>query len=80
MDLMVVGYRKVSYTSKKTGLLVEGVKLYCECNSVKNVFGIYVEEIYLPNSKLDYPLEDILGRKIEVLYNRFGSVERVIVS
>lgn len=71
-----VGIRRFNYTSKKTGLTYPAANIYCteERNGVDGVaaFDLFVRQERLP--------DDIApGEEIHCTYNRFGSVEDIVV-
>ena len=76
MCYQVIGIKKVSYTSKKTGQLVQGTELHCSFDD-KNVLGSAVDKFYIP---LRTDVSHVqLGDHVNILFNRFGSVDFVEV-
>lgn len=75
MEFKVIGIKTIAYTSKKTGQPVEGVELHCMYND-NRVAGCAVDKIFLSTRYHDIShlkLEDT----IDVLYNRYGQVDRI---
>lgn len=70
----IVGIQTIDYVNK-LGNRVSGVRLHCLTED-RRVEGSAVEQIYV-SSKVSTEKFNI-GDEIDVLYNRFGSVERVI--
>lgn len=71
-----VGIRRFNYTSKKTGATYPAANIYCteDRKGVEGVasFDLFVRQELLP--------DDIApGKEIHCTYNRFGTVEEVIV-
>lgn len=79
MSFECVGFKEVSYTSKKTGSPVHGFTFFCEATGMKGVSGIYTESVYIPDNKLDCDPANLLGKMIRPLYNRYGNVETIEV-
>lgn len=69
----ILGIQKVNYTNK-SGRAITGVRLHCSTDD-KRVEGSAVEQIFVSSSVTS---EDFsIGQEIDVLYNKYGSVERV---
>lgn len=76
MVCKVVGIQPVSYTSKKTGQLVEGCQLHVSFEDARTE-GLAVDKIFCAKR---IPVDHInLHDTIEVYYNRYGQVEFVAV-
>lgn len=82
MDLKIVGKQKVDYVSKKTNQPVVGITLHCVSNTNDERFeGMQTETIFISNKSpmheqcLAFPI----GSEISVMYNRYGSVESVLL-
>ena len=74
MVYKVIGIQPVSYTSKKTGQLVEGCQLHVSFEDMKTK-GLAVDKIFCGKR---IPVDHIkLNDTIEVYYNRFGQVDFV---
>ena len=75
----VVGIENVDYTSKKTDKRVTGTKLHLFCEvdeSDEDIIGQRVETIYVSD---DISINGIdVGDVIDVLYNKFGRVTKII--
>lgn len=72
----VTGIKKVDYVSKKTGRPVQGFSLWLSYER-KDVEGTACDEVYVSNERIsDVPK---LGDMVDVYYNRFGSVESVVI-
>lgn len=76
MPYQVVGIKNVSYTSRKTGLLVQGTELHCTYDD-RNVVGSAVDKFYIPQRTDVSHVQ--LGDIVKILFNRFGSVDFVQV-
>ena len=76
MNYNVVGIKKINYTSRKTGQLVQGTELHCSFDD-KNVLGAAVDKFYIPQ-RVDISHVQI-GHVVNILFNRFGSVDFVQV-
>ena len=83
MNKKIVGKQTVDYVSKKTNQPVVGVTLHCVCNTSDERFeGLQTETIFISNKSPMYeqcrafPLES----EISVSYNRYGSVESVLLA
>lgn len=79
----VVGIERVDYTSKKTNEPVLGYSIHLE-DLEERVEGYavrkeYVSDKLLPKVLGNFDPEELLGRDVVVVYNRFGSVERINV-
>lgn len=72
----ITGIKKVDYVSKRTGRPVQGFTLYVSYER-KDVEGFASEEVYVSNERISAVPE--LGDMCSVYYNRFGSVESVII-
>ena len=76
MKHTVFGKKNLSFTGSD-GRTVEGVNLYVgyDDNSVE---GMATDKLFVPASKL--PKEKIIvGDDIDILFNRFGKVDKIIV-
>ncbi len=76
MNYNVVGIKKINYTSRKTGQLVQGTELHCSFDD-KNVLGAAVDKFYIPQ-RVDISHVQI-GDVVNILFNRYGSVDFVQV-
>lgn len=72
----VVGIRRFMYTSKKTGNTYPAASVFCE-EERKNVDGLAAFDLFVRQELL--PPEIQVGDNIHCTYNRFGSVEEMIV-
>lgn len=70
----ILGIQSVDYTNK-SGNRVSGVRLHCTYED-KRVTGYAVESIFVSSSVSTDKFE--VGDEIDVLYNKYGSVSRVI--
>ena len=74
MIYKVIGIQPVSYTSKKTGQLVEGCQLHVSYAD-NRTNGFAVDKIFCGKR---IPVDHVcLGDSIEVFYNRYGQVDYV---
>ena len=71
-----VGIRKFQYTSKKTGNTYPAANIYCT-EERKGVDGVAAYDLFVRQELL--PADIAPGCEIHCTYNRFGSVEEVIV-
>lgn len=82
MNMIVVGKEKVDYPSKKTGKQVRGVSFNCVCDTHDERFeGQRVDTVFISMAS---PMYDQcaafpVGSEISVMYNRYGSVESVVL-
>lgn len=68
----VVGIQPVSYTSKKTGQLVEGIQLHVTFEDTR-VRGLATDKIFCGRR---IPCDHVkINDVIEVYYNRYGQVD-----
>lgn len=74
---VIVGIKKVDYVSKRTGKPVQGFSLFMEYGR-KDVEGTACEEVYVSNERISAVPK--VGDLCEVYYNRFGSVESVMIN
>ena len=72
----IVGIKKVDYVSKKTGRPVQGFSLFVQYER-KDVDGVACEEVYVSNERISEVPQ--IGDFCDVYYNRFGSVESVVI-
>lgn len=76
MMFEILGIEKVDYTSKRTGQQVRGTNLYCvDGQPHAGLVGQRTEKLYVKEAIDCSSLS--LGDRIEVYYNRYGSVESV---
>lgn len=75
--MVVIGIQKVDYKNKD-GRQVLGTNLHC-CYLTKSVDGQAVEKIYISSRMKDVPLFKE-GDTINVMYNKFGSVESITLA
>lgn len=76
IDYNVIGIKKINYTSKKTGQVVQGTELHCSFDD-KNVLGAAVDKFYIP---LRVDISNVqIGDIVNILFNRHGSVDFVQV-
>lgn len=71
----VVGFQSVNYTNKN-GVQIDGIKIFC-CYEDSKIEGMGCIDFYISRDKLSFNLA--LGDEIEVFYNRYGKVDRIIV-
>jgi hypothetical protein len=83
MGKEIVGKEKVDYVSKKTNNPVVGLTLHCVSDQVsrERFEGREVDTIFISNKS---PMYDQcaafpVGSRITVQYNRWGSVESVVL-
>lgn len=77
MIFKVIGKERVSYTSKRTGKDVDGVKIHCLYTDEKRIDGNGVESLFLSGDNLKIAADILVGFEVEPFYNRFGGIERV---
>lgn len=73
----ILGIENVSYTSKKTNQPVRGLKVYYAypINADRGI-GMRTEDAFI-SQNVEFHAQ--VGDKVNILYNRFGSVEEVDV-
>ena len=71
-----VGIRRFNYTSKKTSQTYPAANIYCT-EERKGVDGVAAYDLFVRQELLPDDLAP--GKEIHCTYNRFGSVEEVIV-
>lgn len=72
------GYRYFNYTQKNTGNVVRGCELYVTDAPRKDVVGIWCDKVFVRADKVENELSLLtLPADINLLYNRFGGVERI---
>lgn len=75
MMFEILGIEPVDYTSRKSGRPVRGTNLHCIDGNKQIKEGQAVERLYI---KEDIDCRDLqVGDRIEVFYNRYGSVDTV---
>lgn len=76
MMFEILGIEKVDYDSRKTGRRVQGTNLHCIVGEPSDrCQGQRVERLYV---KQDIDCSSLaVGDRIEVFYNRYGSVDSV---
>lgn len=82
MNMKVVGKEKVDYVSKKTGKPVVGISFHCVCDTNNELFeGMRVDTVFVSSKSPMYEqcLTFPVGCEISVMYNRYGSVESVLL-
>jgi hypothetical protein len=77
MEYAVVGVQRVDYKNKE-GKQIIGMNYHCTTEN-KNIQGLGVEKIYLSDHMADNTNCPVIkaGDIINVLYNRYGSVESI---
>lgn len=75
--MTVIGYQRSRFTAKDTGEVIEGYNLYLT-ETRENVEGAACERVFLSAKKLGGYVP-VLNDELELVYNRFGRVDRVIV-
>ena len=79
MRATVLGTKEVSYTSKKTGKHIEGLKIYYSYQEDK-VNGLAADSLFLNKDKLrGLEWTPLVGDEFQPLYNKYGSVDTVEV-
>lgn len=73
MRFEIIGIETVDYTSRKTGKPVKGTNLHCIDLEKTSVDGQAVERLYVKEMIDCSSLK--VGDRINVYYNRFGSVD-----
>lgn len=82
----VSGYSLFDFKDKETGANVVGVTLCCLSEGDgKKFFGRNASKVSISQAKLEavlgnLALDDLIGKRIDVLYNRFGKAERIMLS
>ena len=76
----LLGLKNGDFTSKD-GKQIEGFNLFVAVE-IKNTLGMgcEVERIYLSKAKIekfDIDLEDLLGKEIIVVYNKYGKIDEI---
>lgn len=74
MHEVVVGIQEVDYENK-SGLRVQGKRLFLTYESDK-ILGSGVEAVYIPQ-RVECDVK--IGDTINILYNRFGKVDKVVI-
>lgn len=81
--MTIFGFEKVDYISKRSKQRVEGLNLHCVSDYVENdrMTGQQVERIFISVRSPAWSSVQAskIGDMVKVLYNRFGSVDDVIV-
>lgn len=83
MSMKIVGKQKVDYVSKKTNQPVVGVTLHCVSDTNDERFeGMRTESIFISNRWAMYEqcVSFPIGSEISVTYNRYGSVNGVVLA
>lgn len=76
MKFEIVGIEDVNYKSRRTGQQVIGTNLHCHVEGPDSkIKGCAVERLYC-KEMIDCSVLNV-GDKIEVFYNRYGSVDAV---
>lgn len=77
MQVTILGVENVSYVSKKSNQQVIGVTIYFAYPlDPSRGFGMKAEKAFL-SQRVQFTAQ--VGDKVDILYNRFGSVEEVRV-
>lgn len=67
-----IGFKPTSYTSRRTGKLIEGVRLYFTYEDA-STNGLATEENFVSMECFNDYFENLpLGSKCVLMYNRFG--------
>lgn len=75
MQVKLVGIKKISYTSKRTGLPVSGTELHVVFRDEK-VAGDAVDKLFIKSS---VSLPDLkLNDSYNILFDRYGNVDFVV--
>lgn len=69
----ILGIQNVNYTNK-ANRKISGVRLHCSTED-NRVEGFAVEQIFVSSSVTTESFT--IGQEIDVLYNKYGSVERI---
>ena len=73
----IIGVKKVDYVSKRTGKQVSGFTLWTQYER-KDVEGFACDEIFVSRERISAIPK--VGDFAEVYYNKFGSVESVMIN
>lgn len=76
--MKLVGFKHVCFTAKDTGALIDGYNFYLT-EERQDVEGVYAERIFVSKAKLAGYVPHV-GDEIEIVYNRFGKVARVMMA
>lgn len=82
MNMKVVGKERVDYPSKKTGKQVTGISFNCVMDTTSDRFeGMRVDTVFVSSKSpmYDQCVGFPVGCEISVMYNRYGSVESVLL-
>lgn len=74
----LVGYKETKFTAQDTGEVIEGINLYLT-GPQDYVEGVACERVFLTKKKLDGYVPEI-GDEIELVYNRYGKVDKIITA
>lgn len=76
MKFEILGREQVDYVSRKTGQPVKGTNLHCTVlEGGRAIDGVQVERLYVKET-IDCSALHV-GDRIEVFYNRYGSVDAI---
>lgn len=73
---VIMGVKKVDYVSKKTGRQVDGFSLWISYER-KDVKGLACDNVFVSSDRISSAPQ--VGVLCDVYYNRFGSVESVVI-
>lgn len=79
--MKLIGYQKSDFITKD-GTEVKGYNLYFVEELNGKGVGYSAERVYMSEGKLaknNIAIDEIMNRKVELSYNRFGKVERILV-
>ena len=87
MKTTIKGIEKVDYFSKKNNRQVDGVRFHVEYKD-PNVVGACVEAIFIGSQALenmgvvipDDKYKEVIGRTLEIEYNKRGYPQHVLIS
>lgn len=82
MNMKVVGKERVDYPSKRTGKQVTGLSFHCVQDTNNDRFeGMRVDTVFVSTASPMYEqcAAFPVGCEISVMYNRYGSVESVLL-
>lgn len=88
MVYQIVGVRRVNYVSKKTNKEVKGYSFNCTYpydEDEETSVGYGVLEVFMNDDNVSSfmsnfeTLDEICGTNVDILYNRFGRVDRMVI-
>lgn len=84
MYYKLLGFRPVSFTNRSSGELIEGLKIFVGDESREDTTGMDTADFFLSVAKASEcgfkPQKEDIGSEIDISFNRYGKIDKVLLA